>query len=156
VLVALTFVALIATGPVATALGKALGIDDQVVAVWHYAKWPALLFTILVVIAILYYASPNAKLPSFKLITPGAVAAVLIWIVASVGFAFYVANFGSYDKTYGTLGGVITFLVWVWMTNLAVLLGAELNAEIERTRQLEEGLPAQRRLQLPPREEPES
>jgi membrane protein len=156
VLVALTFVALIATGPVAEALGEALGVSDQVVSVWHYAKWPALLFVVLCVIAILYYASPNARLPSFKLITPGSITAVLIWIVASAAFAFYVASFGSYDKTYGALGGVITFLVWLWLTNIAVLLGAELNAEIERSRQLSQGLPAEEEIQLPPRDEPAS
>ena len=155
-LVALAFLAVVATGPVAEALGKALGISDQLVDLWHYLKWPLLLFVVLVVIGILYYASPNARLPSFKLITPGAATAVGIWILASGAFAFYVSNFGRYDKTYGTLGGVITFLIWLWLSNLAVLLGAELNAEIERTRQLEHGLPAERELQLPPRDDPDA
>jgi membrane protein len=106
-------------------------------------------------IALLYYASPNAKLGGLKSVLPGAALAVVIWLIASAGFAFYVANFGSYDKTYGTLGGVVIFLVWVWLTNVAILLGAELNAERERSRQLKSGTPgAERELQLDERSEP--
>jgi membrane protein len=105
-------------------------------------------------LAILYYAAPNAKLPGFKWISPGSVLAVVVWILASAAFAFYVSKFGSYDKTYGTLGGVITFLVWMWITNLAVLFGAELNAELERSRELEAGEPAHEEIQLPPRTAP--
>jgi membrane protein len=93
--------------------------------------------------ALLYYTSPNAKLPGFKLVTPGALLAIVVWLVASAAFAFYVANFGSYNKTYGTLGGVVTFLVWLWISNIAVLLGAEFNAELERGRRLEAGEPAE-------------
>jgi membrane protein len=153
VLVALTVVALVATGPLAEAIGDAIGISDEAVTVWSIAKWPVLLVVVLTVVAILYYASPNARLPGFRWITPGAVLAVALWIVASLGFAFYVANFGSYDKTYGTLGGVVTFLVWLWLTNVAILLGAELNAELERSRELRAGLPeAERELQLPRRD----
>jgi membrane protein len=105
-------------------------------------------------LAILYYSAPNAKLPGFKWISPGSVLAVVVWILASALFAFYVANFGSYDKTYGTFGGVITFLVWMWITNLAVLFGAELNAELERSRELEAGEPAEEEIQLEPRTAP--
>ena len=153
VLVALTVVALLATGPVAEAVGDAIGVSDEAVTLWSIAKWPALLVVVLTVIAILYYASPNARLPGFRWITPGAVLAVALWVVASLGFAFYVANFGSYDKTYGTLGGVVTFLVWLWITNVAILLGAELNAELERGRELRAGVPdAARELQLPQRD----
>ena len=106
---------------------------------------------------VLYYASPNAKLRSLKSIFPGAVLAVVVWLVASAAFAFYVANFGSYNKTYGTLGGIIVFLVWMWITNVAILLGAEINAERERSRQLRDGAPgAEREIQLAERSEPES
>jgi membrane protein len=108
-----------------------------------------------VMIALLYFASPNAKLRGFKSILPGAALAVVVWLVASAAFAFYVANFGSYNKTYGALGGVVIFLVWVWLTNVAILLGAELNAERERSRQLAEGTPgAERELQLEERDAP--
>jgi membrane protein len=151
-MLALTVVALVATGPLARAIGGALGVSDQAVTVWNIAKWPVLLLVVMTMIAILYYASPNAKLRGFRWITPGAVLAVALWILASVGFAFYVANFGSYDKTYGTLGGVVTFLVWLWISNVAVLLGSELNAEVERSRELAEGVPeAEREIQLPQR-----
>jgi membrane protein len=108
-------------------------------------------------IALLYYASPNAKLRGVRSILPGAALAVVVWLVASAGFAFYVANFGSYDKTYGALGGVVIFLVWLWISNVAILLGAELNAERERSRQLEAGTPgAERELQLEERSEPKA
>jgi membrane protein len=104
---------------------------------------------------VLYYSSPNAKLPGFKWVTPGSVLAVVVWLIASLAFAFYVANFGSYNKTYGALGGVIVFLVWLWITNVAILLGAELNAEGERSRELKEGVPgAEREIQLEHRSEP--
>ncbi len=152
-LLAITVVALVATGPLAEAIGEAIGVSDQAVTVWNLAKWPVLLMVVLTIIAVLYYTSPNARLPGFRWITPGAVLAVTLWIVASLAFAFYVANFGSYDKTYGTLGGVVTFLVWLWITNVAVLLGAELNAELERSRELAAGVPdAEEELQLPQRD----
>ena len=110
---------------------------------------------VMVMLAILYYASPNAKLPGFKWISPGSVLAVVVWVIASALFAFYVANFGSYDKTYGTLGGLIVMLVWLWITNLALLFGHELNAERERGHELAEGVPrADREIQLEPRSEP--
>ena len=110
---------------------------------------------VVVMIALLYYASPNAKLRGVKSILPGAALAVVDWLVASAAFAFYVANFGSYDKTYGTFAGVIIFLLWLWITNVAILLGAELNAELERSREIEAGVPgAEREIQLEPRSEP--
>jgi membrane protein len=154
-LLALVLVAIVLTGPVAQEVGSAIGLGDTAVTVWNIAKWPVLLVVVMLMLAILYYSSPNAKLPGFKWITPGSVLAVVVWIVASAGFAFYVANFGSYNKTYGTLGGVIVFLVWLWITNIAILLGAELNAEQERSRELEAGVPgAERELQLGHRSEP--
>ncbi len=154
-LLILVSVALVISGPVANAIGSALGIGGTAVTVWGIAKWPVLLLVVMTMFAVLYYASPNVKLPGFRWITPGSVVAVLVWIIASVAFAFYVANFGSYNKTYGTLGGVITFLVWLWISNIAVLLGQELNAEVERSREIEAGTPgAERGIQLDPRDPP--
>ncbi len=156
-LLALVLVALVLTGPLAEAVGSAVGLGSAAVTAWDIAKWPVLLAVVVVMIALLYYASPNAKLRGVKSILPGAALAVVVWLVASAAFAFYVANFGSYDKTYGTLGGVVVFLVWVWLTNVAILLGAELNAERERSRQLEDGTPgAERELQLDERSEPKA
>jgi membrane protein len=155
VLLALVLVALVLTGPVAKQVGSAIGVGGTAVTVWNIAKWPVLLAVVLLMIALLYYSSPNVKLPAFKWVTPGSILAVVVWLVASAAFAFYVANFGSYNKTYGAVGGVIVFLVWLWITNVAILLGAELNAEHERSRELEAGVPgAERELQLGHRSEP--
>ena len=155
-LLAATALALVLTGPVVEAVAGPLGIGDTAVAAWKIAKWPALVLVVVTMISVLYYVAPNVKQTGFRWVTPGSVVALLLWVLASIGFAFYVANFGSYDETYGTLGGVITFLVWLWITNIAVLLGAELNAELERSRELEAGVPdAEREIQLAPREEPD-
>ena len=152
---ALVVLALIVTGPVAQAVGDAVGLGDAAVTAWNIAKWPVMLVVVMVMLAILYWASPNAKPAGFRWISPGSVVAVLLWIVASAAFAFYVANFGSYNKTYGTLAGVIVFLVWMWITNIAVLLGAELNAETERAREIEAGVPgAEDEIQAPFRRVP--
>jgi membrane protein len=154
-LLAVVLVALVLTGPLASKVGSAVGIGSSVVTVWNIAKWPVLLIVVIFMIALLYYASPNAKLRGLKSIFPGAALAVVVWLIASAAFAFYVANFGSYNKTYGTLGGIICFLVWMWITNVAILLGAEINAERERSQQLREGIPeAERELQLEERSEP--
>jgi len=153
-MVAIVFLALLVSGPLAEAIGGAVGLSGTAVTIFQIAKWPVLLLVVMVMLAVLYYASPNVKLPGFKWISPGSVVAVIIWVVASALFAFYVANFGSYNKTYGTLGGVVTFLVWMWITNLAVLFGAELNAELERSRELEAGQPAEEEIQLEPRDAP--
>jgi membrane protein len=152
---ALLLLALVLTGPVARGVGRALGVGDSAVHAWQIAKWPVMALVALGMLAVLYYAAPNARLPRFQWVTPGSLLALAVWALASAGFAFYVANFGSYDKTYGTLGGVATFLVWAWLTNQAVLLGAELNAELERARQMVAGTPgAEEELQLPPRDPP--
>jgi membrane protein len=152
---ALVVLALIVSGPVAEAIGSAVGLGDTTVTVWDFAKWPVLLVVVMLMLAILYWSAPNAKPAGFRWLSPGSVTAVLLWIAASIGFAFYVANFGSYDKTYGALGGVIVFLVWMWITNIAVLLGAELNAETERARELEAGIPgAEEEIQAPYRDAP--
>ena len=155
ILLALVLIAVVLTGPIASAVGDAVGLGDAAVTAWNIAKWPVLLVIVVLMIALLYYASPNAKLRGFKSILPGAALAVVVWLIASAAFAFYVANFGSYNKTYGTLGGIIIFLVWLWITNVAILFGAELNAELERTRQLKDDIPeAERELQVEERSEP--
>jgi membrane protein len=152
---ALVVVALIVSGPLASSIGKAIGIGDTGLTIFNIAKWPAMLVVVMVMLAILYYWAPNAKQPKFKWITPGSLLAVVVWVIASAAFAFYVANFNSYNKTYGTLGGVVAFLVWLWLTNIAFLLGAELNAEVERGRELAAGVPgAEEDIQLPYRKRP--
>ena len=108
--------------------------------VWNIAKWPVLLLFVSFMFAVLYWAAPNVKQPGFRWITPGGVLAVIGWVIASVAFAFYVGNFGSYNKTYGALAGPIVFLVWLWISNIMILLGAEFNAELERGRAIEEGM----------------
>jgi membrane protein len=153
-LVALLLVALVVTGPVARAIGDQIGLGSAAVTVYQIAKWPIMAGLVLVILAVLYYVAPSARLPRIQWLSPGAVVALVIWIVASAAFGFYVANFGSYNKTYGTLGGAISLLVWMWISNLAVLFGQELNAEIERGRELTAGLPAERELQLAPRGKP--
>jgi membrane protein len=133
------------TGKLAQATGEAIGLGSTAVTVWNIAKWPVLLVLVSLTFAILYWASPNAKHGGFRWVSPGGVFAVVIWLIASGAFAVYVANFGSYNKTYGALASVIIFLVWLWLTNLAILLGAELDAELERSRAIEAGLrPADR------------
>ena len=154
-LVAIVALSLVLTGPVVSAVAGPLGLGDTAVTLWNIAKWPVLVLIVLVIITLLYYATPNVKLRGFKWVAPGALFALVVWLIASVLFAFYVANFGSYNKTYGTLAGVVAFLVWLWITNVALLLGAELNAERERNLELEEGVEgADRELQLEPRDEP--
>ena len=143
------------TGPVVEAVVDAAGIGDTPLAVWNIAKWPVVagLFTLL--LAFLNYTTPNAKLRGYRWVTPGSLFALVIWIAASALFALHVANFGSYDKTYGTLGGIVSLLVWIWITNVAILLGAELNSERERAKEIEEGKTAAAdELQLPPRTAP--
>ena len=151
-LVALTALALVVSGPLATAVGEALGLTDIAVTAWQYGKWPVMLLLVLLILHVLYYASPNARVAK-KWVSPGALLTLVVWIVASVAFAFYVAHFGSYNKTYGTMGGVVVFLLWLWLTNISVLLGVEFNAEIERTKEMKPGVPgAERELRLEERE----
>ncbi|AKK26379.1 YihY/virulence factor BrkB family protein [Mycobacterium sp. EPa45] len=148
---AVTFM-LAVSGPVAKSLGNLIGAGDLAVTLWTILRWPVMLIFVVGAVAMLYYASPNIRQPRFRWISVGAALAILVWILASVLFGVYVANFSSYNKTYGTLAGVIVFLLWLWITNLALLFGAELDAELERGRQLQAGLPAERELQLPPRD----
>jgi membrane protein len=134
-------VMVVVTGPVARQLGHAIGIGDTAVTAWNIAKWPVLLVLVSLMFSLLYWACPNVKQPGFRWITPGGVLAVIIWLFASGLFAVYVAFSGSYNKTYGTLATIIVFLVWLWITNIAILLGAEFNAESQRQRAMQGGLP---------------
>lgn len=149
VMAGFVLLSLVLSGPVAKAIGQTLGITDTVVAVWDIAKYPAILFVVVVMVALLYWATPNVKQTRFRWLSIGSAVAILIWVVASVGFGFYVANFGKYDKTYGSLAGIIIFLLWVWLTNLALVFGGELDAEVVRARQLAAGVEAERSIQLP-------
>jgi membrane protein len=153
VLVALVALALVLTGPVAQAVGEAVGLGSTVVTVWNIAKWPVVLLVVVLVVAILYWATPNVRQPKFRWISVGAAFAIVVWVLASVAFGFYVATFSSYSSTYGSLAGVVVFLLWLWITNLALLLGAEVDAELERGRELQAGLRAEREIQLPPRDD---
>lgn len=137
------------SGPVARAIGDAIGLGDAAVTAWNVLRWPLILLFVVAAAAILYYVTPNVQQPKFRWISGGAALAIVVWILASVVFGLYVANFGSYNKTYGALAGVIVFLLWLWITNLALLFGAEVDAEVERGRQLQAGLPAEHELQLP-------
>ncbi|PKH40636.1 membrane protein [Nocardioides alpinus] len=152
VLTALVALSLVLTGPAAQAVGDVVGLGSTAVLVWNIAKWPVMLLVVVLIVGLLYYATPNVKQPKFRWISVGAALAILVWLVASAGFGFYVANISSYDKTYGSLAGVIVFLLWLWITNLALLFGAELDAELERARELQAGMPAEREIQLPPRD----
>src|SRR4051812_29688295 len=152
---ALLVAMLVLSGPVVDAVGQAIGLGGTVLTVWSWVKWPVVVVLVALMIAVLYYATPNVRLRGFRFTSPGAAVALLVWGVASALFAFYVANFGSYNKTYGALAGVIVFLVWFWLTNLALLFGIELDSEIERTKELKEGVPlAEKEIQLDSRAEP--
>jgi len=148
-------VGLVLTGPVVDAVAEPLGVGSTAVTLWNIAKWPAMAAVFVLMVGVLYYASPNAKIRGFRWVTPGSLVAIVAWAIASAGFALYVANFGSYDKTYGTLGGLVVLLVWLWISNVAILFGHELNAELEREAEIEEGKPgAEREIQLVPRADP--
>jgi membrane protein len=155
ILLAAVALALVLTGPVVDAVAGPLGIGSTAVSIWNIAKWPVLLAVVVTMFAVLFYAAPNVKLAGFRWVTPGALLAIVVWLVASAAFAFYVAKFSSYDKTYGALGGVVCLLVWFWITNIALLLGMELNSERERSRELADGVTgAEREIQLDARSAP--
>jgi membrane protein len=139
-LLAVTTLAVILTGGLAEKVGDLVGLGETAVTVWNIAKWPVLLLVVSFMFALLYWAAPNVKQPGFRWVSPGGILAVIGWLIASGAFAFYVANFGSYNKTYGALGGVIVFLVWLWISNIMILLGAEFNAELERGRAIQGGM----------------
>ncbi|HWC85052.1 MAG TPA: YihY/virulence factor BrkB family protein [Solirubrobacteraceae bacterium] len=155
-LLSVSAVAVVFTGGLATQAAHVLGLGSSFVTIFDIVKWPILLVIVGVILAVLYYAGPNVRQPGIRWVSPGSVLAILLWILASAAFAFYVASFASYNKTYGALGGVVVFLVWLWITNVAVLLGAELNAELERGRQIQGGHPLDKEPYLPARDEPKS
>jgi membrane protein len=153
VLLAAVALALVVTGPVTEAVGEAIGVGSTFVTVWDIEKWPVMALVVSSIFSLLYFATPNVKQPKFKWFTLGGFVALVVWILASAIFAFYVATFSSYSKTYGSLAAVVVALVWLWISNLAVLFGAELNAEMERERELQAGMhEAEQTIQLPPRD----
>jgi membrane protein len=152
VLLAISAVAVVLTGGLAKQVGNLVGVGGSAVSVWDIAKWPVLLLVVSLMFSILYWASPNVKHPGFRWISPGGIFAVAVWVIASGAFALYVANFSSYNKTYGALAAIVVFLVWLWISNIAVLLGAEFNAELERGRRIEAGHPADEEPFVEPRD----
>lgn len=157
VMMALLAVGLVLTGPVVEAVANPIGLSSTAVDVWNVAKWPVMAAIFILMVDLLFYTSPNAKVRGFRWVTPGAIVAIVVWAIASALFALYVANFSSYDKTYGTLAGLVVLLLWFWITNLAILFGHQLNAERERSAEIKEGLPrAEKEIQLEPREEPKA
>ena len=149
---AVSAVAVVLTGGLAKQVGNLLGVGSSAVQIWDIAKWPVLVLVVSLMFSILYWASPNVKHPGFRWLTPGGLFALVVWAIASAAFALYVANFSSYNKTYGTLAGVVVFLVWVWISNIAMLFGAEFNAELERGRRIEAGHPADQEPFVEPRD----
>ena len=147
---------LVLSGPVAEAVGNAIGLGGAVLTAWNILKWPVILLLVILAIAILYYATPNVKQPKFRWMSLGSTIALVIFLLASLAFAFYVANFNSYEKTYGAIGGVIISLLWLWILNMSLLFGAEFDAEMERGRQLQAGIEAEETIQLPPRDTKQS
>lgn len=157
VMMAALAVGLVFTGPLVDAVAGPIGASDAAVTVWNIAKWPVMALIFIAMVNLLYYASPNVKLPGFRWVTPGSIVAIVVWAIASAGFAFYLANFSSYDKTYGTLAGLVILLIWFWLTNLAILFGHELNAErARRAQQAEDGFTAGSRLASEKRPAPRS
>jgi membrane protein len=154
ILLTLSALAVVFTGTLAGKVGNLIGVGSTAVQVWDIAKWPVLMLIVAGILAILYYSAPNVRQPGFHWVSPGSILAVVLWIAASALFALYVSNFGSYNKTYGALASAVVFLVWLWITNIAILLGAEFNAELERGRQIVGGHPADEEPYLPLRNEP--
>jgi membrane protein len=152
VLLAVSAVAVVLTGGLAKQVGNLIGVGGSAVTIWDIAKWPVLLLVVSFMFSILYWAAPNVKHPGFRWLSPGGVFAVAIWVIASGAFALYVASFSSYNKTYGAMAGVVVLLVWLWISNIAILLGAEFNAELERGRRIEAGQPADEEPFVEPRD----
>lgn len=155
-LLAVMAIGVVLTGPIVSDVAQPIGVSDTAVSIWNYAKWVLIAVLFVLMIGLIYYGSPNVKQRGFKWITLGGVVALVVWLLASAAFGIYVSQFGSYNKVYGSLAGVVVILIWMWITNLAILFGHELNAERERDAQLEEGLPgAEKEIQLEPRDQPE-
>lgn len=150
---ALMLVALVVSGPLAQAIGDVVGLGSTTVTVWNWAKWPVMLLLVVLMVAVLYHFTPNVRQPKFSWLSVGSGVAILVWLLASGLFALYVTNAGNYSKTYGALAGVIVMLLWIYITNLALLFGAQVDAELERARQLQTGIRAEETLQLPPRDD---
>lgn len=140
------------TGGLAHTVGSALGVGDAALTAWSITKWPVLVVLVTFMIALLFWATPNVKGRGFRWISAGSVLALVVWLIASAGFAFYVSNFGSYNKTYGALAGVIIFLVWLWVSNIAILLGLQFDAELSRQRAIAGGRPPEEEPYVPPRD----
>ena len=151
-LVAALLMMLVLSGPVAETLGNFIGLGSEAVTVWNIAKWPVMLIFAVLLVAILYYATPNVKQPKFRWMSMGAFIALIVLGIVTLGFSFYVANFGNYNATYGAIGGVIVLLLWLWLANVSLLFGAEFDAEVERGRELQAGIQAEESVQLPPRD----
>ena len=143
---------LVISGPIAEGVGNLIGLGSETVMIWNIAKWPVMVLIAIVIIAILYYATPNVKQPKFRWMSMGGFIALIVLAVVTAGFGFYVAYFGNYNATYGTIGGVIVLLLWLWLANLSLLFGAEFDAEVERGRELQAGIQAEESVQLPPRD----
>ncbi|GAA5158862.1 YihY/virulence factor BrkB family protein [Ornithinimicrobium tianjinense] len=152
VMIVLVALSLVLSGSVSDVIFGALGLGGVFTSVWNIAKWPVMFAVVVLIVALLYWGTPNVRPPRFRWISPGAVVAIVVWALASAGFGFYVSRFGSYNETYGALAGVIVMLLWLWLTNVALVFGAEFDAELERARELAAGLPAEEEIQLPPRD----
>jgi membrane protein len=152
VIVALLAGMLVLSGPVSEAVGGLIGLSGPFLMVWNIAKWPVMIILIIAIIAVLYYATPNVKQPKFRWMSMGSAIALVVFLIASLAFGFYVGNFGNYNKTYGALGSVIIMLLWLWILNMSLLFGAEFDAEVERARELQAGIKAEETIQLPPRD----
>ncbi len=152
VLVAVMALMLVVSGPIAEAIGNVIGLGGTALLVWNIAKWPVIVILVVVVIAILYYATPNVQQPRFRWVSLGSLISLVVFILVSIVFGIYVANFSHYNKTYGTIGGVIVLLLWLWILNMSLLFGAEFDAEVERGRELQGGIEAEESIQLPPRD----
>ncbi|PWR07059.1 ribonuclease [Micromonospora acroterricola] len=151
VLLAVVATGLIVSGPVTDAVGDLINAGGLARTVWSVAKWPVLALIMMVLLSLLFWIAPNVRQPRFRWLTPGGAVALVSWVLASFGFGLYVANFGSYDATYGSLGAVIAFLVWLYLSNSALMLGVQINAEVQRGRQLQAGDPDPEEPVLPPR-----
>ena len=152
-ILAVISLAVVVSGPLAQRAGDLIGLGDAAVTIYQIAKWPIIAIVIALMIAGLYYIAPNVEHPKFQWVSPGGLLAVGLWIVASLLFALYVANFPP-NPAYGAIGGVILFLTWLWISNTVILLGLEMNAEMERQKKIKEGMPADREPFLPPKDDP--
>lgn len=153
VLATISGFAIVLTGPIAESAARVLGLDEGVVFWWDLGKLPVLAAIAIFVIALLYWAAPNVKRRNLRWFSVGAVAALLSWMIATVVFGSYALGFGSYERTYGVLGGAVAFLLWLWLSNLAMVFGAVLDTEVERARQLRAGIAAEDQVQLPLRDD---